>query len=669
MNFYLLSLCLFANLNAFAEGNPYKNVEIERLSNGLTLVSAPGEKSDMFEIRVQVAAGHRNEVWGKAGVAHLLEHYLFWDPSLAANTTYLDVIKEKGGSGNAVTSYKTTTYYASIKKAEAPWLVNTFAKILFQKTFQADAVELAKKPVYLEIGKPNIFHFVSPSNSLLFRKLTHVPSLYETEFGITADHSYHKGSSPVIDTASLRVEDLKEFYQLYYRPDQIKVFVAGGFDRAKLLPQLRTLFGAEPARKGPTFPAENPVAKIRPYRWTSVTSSSRPRIEIGAKVANLSAREEMVSDIYLKYVSHKLMKELRNRRGEAYTVYPSSHFHEKHGIISVNFETSEEQYYENLRYADAIIENETRKGNISMESFQEAMKLYESEFHVDGDADSLMGIAGELADFHEKYPGSGLNNPYELYKSIQFADFQTDLKNLFRKEMTYEVFTAPPYFFRFEIIPISLLSFIFFMGLSKRIFARSFPNMQIRWVRKIRYFPGYVVQMSSLGISLILGTVGTSFVFTKWAEWRLMQFSGWISDYLPLALSLGITVFSFQIAMMLVARKAIITKDTLWVKSLGYWSYVYRLDQIARVEMMHPIKFLVSPVRLYRTGIRFWYYFDLSFWKSGIYLELKNGKGIYLSLSEPHLAYEEIRSLLNESKNESVSAPVQKTEPETKQAA
>ena len=374
-----LTLWLASSLPVSAQpaDNPYKGIETLHLKNGLTAVLAPSNTANLVKIRAEVKAGFQDEKWGKAGTAHLLEHYAFWSPALDPGLTYLDVIKEKGGSGNAVTQTRKTVFYAKIESKKGTWLLETFSKILFHKQFREDAVELAKKPVYLEIGKPNLFDYLSPSRLYFYQQITGAPSFWKQEFDIDTTRDLPPQSSDKIDTRALNAKDLEGFYRDYYRPDNIVLYIAGGFDVRKAKMEIQNLFGAELSRSGPVREEPKPVAKTRPYRYVSENSLATPRIETGTKLAGISAQDKIVADIYLNDLAHRLMKTLRNMKGETYTVSPHLRLKKGFGIASVSFEAPAESYRKNLEYVRDLIKNETQARGVSETQFQEAKRLYE----------------------------------------------------------------------------------------------------------------------------------------------------------------------------------------------------------------------------------------------------------------------------------------------------
>ena len=115
---------------------------------------APNDKAKTFRMKIRVRAGFASENEARSGISHLLEHYLFTDARLKDDMSYVEMIREKGGSANGQTEEMQTTYFATVPATEAEWLTSLFYGMLFHRTFEDERLEQVKKPVLLEIGKP-----------------------------------------------------------------------------------------------------------------------------------------------------------------------------------------------------------------------------------------------------------------------------------------------------------------------------------------------------------------------------------------------------------------------------------------------------------------------------------------------------------------------------------
>ncbi|MBK8200802.1 MAG: insulinase family protein [Bdellovibrionales bacterium] len=108
--------------------DPYSQIEFFVLENGLEVILAPESAARTVKVYYEVDVGYGSENVGNLGVSHLLEHTLFRHPDLSSNMSFLDVIQEKGGQGNGITSKLTTSYFATVPSKKVIWTIQTFAK-------------------------------------------------------------------------------------------------------------------------------------------------------------------------------------------------------------------------------------------------------------------------------------------------------------------------------------------------------------------------------------------------------------------------------------------------------------------------------------------------------------------------------------------------------------
>ena len=161
--------------------DPFLMVTRETLPNGIHLVFAPNDKAKTFRMKIKVRAGFASETEENAGVSHLLEHYLFTDARLKDDMSYVEMIREKGGSANGQTSEMETIYFATVPATESKWLSDLFYSMLFKRTFDQEHAEQVKKPVLLEIGQPEPTAWLTDSfvSKLFSPKFLKTPGILE----------------------------------------------------------------------------------------------------------------------------------------------------------------------------------------------------------------------------------------------------------------------------------------------------------------------------------------------------------------------------------------------------------------------------------------------------------------------------------------------------------
>ena len=133
LSYVSIFLMMFCCQAVLATENPFKDISVIQLQNGLTVVLAPSQKAKTSSVKIVVEAGSGADT--QPGTAHLLEHYLFYSNELGSETSYLEVIREKGTSVNAETGYYDTSYFATVNPENLKWLLQIYSKMIFNRKF------------------------------------------------------------------------------------------------------------------------------------------------------------------------------------------------------------------------------------------------------------------------------------------------------------------------------------------------------------------------------------------------------------------------------------------------------------------------------------------------------------------------------------------------------
>jgi zinc protease len=204
-----------------------------RLGNGLKLLLLPDDSKPTVTVNITYLVGSRHEGYGEAGMAHLLEHMLFKGTPTHPNIPA--VMKERGAQFNGTTWFDRTNYYETLPatdenlefalKLEADRMVNSHVS-------GADlASEMTVVRNEFERGEN------SPQRVLMQRMMS---AAFEW-------HNYGKSTiGNRADIERVPIDNLKDFYRRYYRPDNCLLIVAGKFDNAKALGLIAQYFGTLP---------------------------------------------------------------------------------------------------------------------------------------------------------------------------------------------------------------------------------------------------------------------------------------------------------------------------------------------------------------------------------------------------------------------------------------
>ena len=112
----LLMLLLVLPLTAFADAA----IQEFKLDNGLKLIVQEDHRSPVVVSQVWYRAGSLDEVNGKTGVAHVLEHMMFKGTKQVPAGQFSRLIAAAGGKENAFTSTDYTCYFQQLEKSHLP---------------------------------------------------------------------------------------------------------------------------------------------------------------------------------------------------------------------------------------------------------------------------------------------------------------------------------------------------------------------------------------------------------------------------------------------------------------------------------------------------------------------------------------------------------------------
>ncbi|MFB1488798.1 MULTISPECIES: M16 family metallopeptidase [unclassified Thiocapsa] len=223
-------LSLFLCLPALAL-SATQTVYERTLDNGLKVLVKPDRRAPILISQVWYKVGSSYEYGGITGVSHLLEHMMFKGTERLAPGEFSRIIAENGGEENAFTGRDYTAYFQS--------LANDRLEIAFEleaermRNLALDTEEFAKE---LEVVKEERRTRTDDNPQSLtferFNAVAYVASPYRIPvIGWAGD----------LDQAS--VEDLRDWYRLWYAPNNATLVVAGDVDPEEVFRLAEKHFG------------------------------------------------------------------------------------------------------------------------------------------------------------------------------------------------------------------------------------------------------------------------------------------------------------------------------------------------------------------------------------------------------------------------------------------
>lgn len=252
---------------------PPLEIEEYSLENGLRVVFNPDNAIPVVSVAVYYNVGSRNEREGRTGFAHLFEHMMFQGSANVPKAGHFQHIMKAGGTMNGTTSSERTNYYETLPASQLPlalWLESDRMKSLAvtQENLdnQREAVKEEKRLRYDNQPYGQIFDLI---NEMIYQNFANSHSTI--------------GSMEHLDAAT--VEDVQEFFRIYYAPNNAVLTLSGAFDPATANELIETYFGDIPSQPlPPDLDVAEPVEVAVNYKEWEDKLAPFPAFLIGWKI-------------------------------------------------------------------------------------------------------------------------------------------------------------------------------------------------------------------------------------------------------------------------------------------------------------------------------------------------------------------------------------------------
>ncbi len=211
-----------------------------RLPNGLTVIIHEDHSDPIVHVDVTYHVGSARETPGKSGFAHFFEHMMFQGSDHVADEEHFKIVQGAGGQMNGTTNRDRTNYFETLPKnymETALWLEADRMGFLLDAVTQKK-FEVQRATVKNEKGQ-NV-------DNVPYGRVDEVKGqiLYPTS------HPYSWTTIGYVeDLDRVNVEDLKNFFQRWYGPNNASLVVAGDVNPQEVLKMAMKYFG--PIARGP----------------------------------------------------------------------------------------------------------------------------------------------------------------------------------------------------------------------------------------------------------------------------------------------------------------------------------------------------------------------------------------------------------------------------------
>ncbi len=216
-----------------SQGTPSESPKVfeRHLDNGLKVLVKPDRRAPILTAQVWYKVGSSYEYGGITGVSHVLEHMMFKGTERLKPGEFSRIVAENGGEENAFTGSDYTAYFQNLASDRLSVSFELEAERM--RNLALDPESFAKE---LEVVK----------EERRMRTDDDPQSLTYERFNAVA-YAASPYRNPVIgwpgDLEELEVGDLREWYRLWYAPNNATLVVAGDVDPDQVFTLAEKFFG------------------------------------------------------------------------------------------------------------------------------------------------------------------------------------------------------------------------------------------------------------------------------------------------------------------------------------------------------------------------------------------------------------------------------------------
>jgi zinc protease len=215
-----------------------------RLANGLDIILSEDHRVPMVAVNLWYHVGPANEAQGRTGFAHIFEHMMFQGTKHVPGDSHFKILEGAGATDiNGTTDFDRTNYFETLPSNQielALWMESDRMGYLLDK-----------------LDQPNLSNQQDVIRNERRQSVENAPygivqeALYHNLF--PANHPYYGmviGSHADIQAAKL--EEVKNFFKLYYAPNNASLAIVGDFDKPEGRRLVEKYFG--PLKRGADVP-------------------------------------------------------------------------------------------------------------------------------------------------------------------------------------------------------------------------------------------------------------------------------------------------------------------------------------------------------------------------------------------------------------------------------
>src|SRR6202050_4063403 len=210
-----------------------------KLDNGLRVILVPDHSAPVYGIDVCYNVGAHNEHPGRTGFAHLFEHMMFEGSENVAKGEHFVLVFNNGGNMNGTTNEDRTTYFEELPK-------NQLDLGLFLEADRMRALNVTQANLDNQRNAVQEERRQGIDNQPYGRAQLDLDNLAYDNFAYK-----HSTIGSMTDLNAASIDDVKDFFRIYYAPNNAVLTLVGDFDPDEALAKVKKYFGSIPSQPTP----------------------------------------------------------------------------------------------------------------------------------------------------------------------------------------------------------------------------------------------------------------------------------------------------------------------------------------------------------------------------------------------------------------------------------
>ncbi|MDT0643930.1 pitrilysin family protein [Zunongwangia sp. F363] len=249
---FMLFLFLALTFSGFSQEDKQQNekygefhvpVEYYKLENGLKVVLSQDKTSPTVIVAVYYNIGFRIEPKDRTGFAHLFEHMMFQGSENLGKMEFIKLVQENGGVLNGSTRFDFTNYFEIVP-------ANKLETMLWAEADRMKGLDITQANLTNQQGvvknevKVNVLN--QPYGGF--------PWLDMPQYANTNWYNAHNFYGDLKDLDAANLEDVENFFNTYYSPNNAVLTVVGDFEPEQARKWIKEYFAEIPKADLPASP-------------------------------------------------------------------------------------------------------------------------------------------------------------------------------------------------------------------------------------------------------------------------------------------------------------------------------------------------------------------------------------------------------------------------------